>query len=104
MTKIHGLKLDARYFEEAADCTKTFEIRKNDRDFHIGDVLELREWIQGIDAGRYTGEVCYKIITYILDDPAYLRDGYVCLGVMPTNQPTMAQDWRDLSREANHAE
>jgi hypothetical protein len=104
MTKMHGLKLNAAYFEDAENCTKTFEIRKNDRNFHIGDVLELREWIQGVDAGKYTGNACYKIITYILDEPEYLRDGYVCLGVMPTNPPTMAQDWQDLNKEADHAE
>lgn len=88
MTK-HKLKLDSCYYDDSATGIKTFEIRKNDRDFRVGDILELREWVWSDlqRKGAYTGCVHWKIITYILYDAAYLQDGYVCLGVAPIAEP-----------------
>lgn len=40
---IHQLKCEAKYFEELCSGAKTFEVRKNDRDFHVGDYLALNE-------------------------------------------------------------
>jgi hypothetical protein len=37
----HVLKTHARYFDAVADGRKTFEVRKNDRAFQTGDILEL---------------------------------------------------------------
>lgn len=42
--KIHELKLDIKYFDEVKNGNKCFEIRKNDRDYQIGDVLELKAY------------------------------------------------------------
>lgn len=76
--KIHKLKLNAKYYEDSERGIKTFEIRKNDRDYKIGDVLELREYIEDFRGlGCYTGNVHWKIITYILDDDLYLAPGYL---------------------------
>ena len=86
--KIHKLKLNAKYYEDSERGIKTFEIRKNDMDYKIGDVLELREYIEDIRGlGYYTGNVHWKIITYILDDDLYLAPGYVCLGLSPIAEP-----------------
>lgn len=87
--KIHKLKLSSRYYADSERGIKTFEIRKNDRDFRVGDILELREWVWSVleQKGAYTGEVHWKIITYILNDGLYLPDGYVCLGVTPIAEP-----------------
>ena len=86
--KIHKLKLNAKYYEDSERGIKTFEIRKNDRVYKIGDVLELREYIEDIRGlGCYTGNVHWKIITYILDDDLYLAPGYVCLGLSPIAEP-----------------
>jgi hypothetical protein len=86
---IHKLKLDTCYYAESAAGIKNFEIRKNDRNYQVGDILELREWVWSIleQRGAYTGNVHWKIITYVLDAPDYLKDGYVCLAVAPIPEP-----------------
>lgn len=37
---IHQLKIESRFFEDIVKRTKTFEIRKNDRDFHKEIILD----------------------------------------------------------------
>lgn len=39
--RYHRLKTLQPYFERIQSGEKTFEIRKNDRDFQVGDILEL---------------------------------------------------------------
>ncbi len=82
---IHRLKLNSAYYNDSASGIKTFEIRKNDRNFQVGDILELREWVWSDleQKGAHTGEVHRKVITYILEDTEYLHDGFVCLAVSP---------------------
>lgn len=59
----HDLKAWPEYFVAVSDGRKTFEIRKNDRGFKVGDILMLREYIPSSD--EYTG--CYILVkvTYI---------------------------------------
>lgn len=85
----HKLKLNADYYKDSANGIKTFEIRKNDRNYKVGDILELREWIwSSLDGkGTYTGDVHWKIITYIFSDLEYLPKDYVLLAVSPVAEP-----------------
>ncbi len=46
--KTHELKLDIKYFDDVKSGKKNFEIRKNDRDFQVGDVLELKAYENGM--------------------------------------------------------
>ena len=39
--RTHSLKTLPPYWERVQTGEKTFEIRKNDRDFQVGDILEL---------------------------------------------------------------
>ena len=74
----HSLKILPKYFNAVVSGDKTFEIRKNDRNFQIGDKLILKEW----DDGGYTGKIIKKEITYILDDDSgYVLQGYVVMGI-----------------------
>lgn len=73
--KIHELKILPEYFEAVTSGRKQFEIRRNDRDYKVGDLLYLREW----NGENFTGD-SYKVeVTYITD---YMqRNGYVVLGI-----------------------
>lgn len=51
---IHELKISPEYYMDVVSGVKPFEIRKNDRDFKVGDCVKLNEY----DAENgYTGKV-----------------------------------------------
>ena len=91
----HELKCWPRYFEPLIQGKKTAEIRKNDRDFKVGDVLHLREWDpQGKADEHYTGRFAFRTITHVLDlvEVTMLNEGhYVMLSFGETN----AISWQD---------
>ena len=75
---IHELKILTQYFEEVKSRRKTFEIRKNDRNFKVGDDLILKEW----DGEKFTGRKIERTISYILYDwPCGLKDGYCVMSL-----------------------
>ena len=79
--KIHDLKLNNKYYRDVAIGVKNFEIRYNDRDYQVGDMLKLQEW----DGEKFTGKYCYRMVTYILpceefDDWKNLK-GYVVMSI-----------------------
>ena len=74
MSKTHELKIYPKYFEAILDEKKTFEIRKNNRNFHVGDSIVLREF----DNIKYSGREIHATIKYMLDDTFIgLEEGYV---------------------------
>lgn len=65
----HDLKVWPMFYEPLAKGIKTFELRKNDRDFSVGDRLVLREWepsTDGSSTGTYTGRAVVRRVTYVL--------------------------------------
>lgn len=82
------LKTDSEVFQRVINGIKPWEIRKNDRDYHIMDVLELREtkftgaqMAQGSPL-EYTGRTIRGEVQYILFGPTYgLADGWAILSV-----------------------
>lgn len=74
---IHPLKTWPRFYKALADGSKTFEVRKNDRDFQVGDVLELREWDH--ETEKYTGREMAKVVTYVLHGGAFGIDADFCV-------------------------
>lgn len=77
----HNLKILKPYFEAVAAGDKTFELRKDDRPYRIGDTLVLNE----IGAGNEpTGRVIKKKVGCILRDcPEYgLSRGYCILSLI----------------------
>lgn len=61
----HKLKTWPEYFQAVIDCKKTFEIRKNDRNFQVGDELLLQEWEPA--KGKYTGRQAIALVNYMTD-------------------------------------
>ena len=78
---IHRLKTLPEYYGAAISGEKTFELRKDDRGFRVGDVLRLMEW----EDDRYTGREMSWRIKYILRGPVYgLAEGWCILALGPT--------------------
>lgn len=76
----HELKILDEYFMEVKKQHKNFELRKNDRNFNVGDDVILKE----IDKnGNETGNIILRKILYVLKDcPEYgLKDGYCILSL-----------------------
>lgn len=74
--KAHELKIKPRFFREVINCEKTFELRYNDRDFKVGDVLVLREYDEG-----YTGHMAIVEVTSILSDFDGLKPRFVIMSI-----------------------
>lgn len=68
--KTHELKLDIQYFDDVKSGKKNFEIRKNDRDFQVGDILELKAY-----AGRESAAEESLDIDYVWTQHLY-EEGY----------------------------
>lgn len=75
--KHHDLKSWPAHFRPALEGLKTFEIRRNDRDFQPGDSVTLREYCN--ETARYTGRTHSGIIGYI--DPFAQQEGYVVFSI-----------------------
>jgi hypothetical protein len=73
----HDLKISPKYYRDIESNGKRFEVRFNDRDFKVGDILNLREWA----GGEYTGRKITCEVKYILDNPDYCKDGYVIMQI-----------------------
>lgn len=69
--KIHDLKIDPEQFNAALFEDKDFEIRENDRDYQVGDIVLLREY----NCQEYTGDYLLGEITYTTTYQQ--KDGYI---------------------------
>lgn len=107
---VHAVKAYPEYYNGLATGDKTFEVRKKDRPYEVGDILAVNEFIPAkqtefdinadllvpfrkiatafqvamsrkVKDGYYTGACKLFKITYILDDPQFCKDGMVILGL-----------------------
>lgn len=92
--EVHDLKSWPEYWKAIANGTKTAELRQNDRNYHEGDILVLREWLpapnseKGISpawGGEYTGKVVLAEVKHILIGsgvlPLALPEGWVVMSI-----------------------
>lgn len=63
MSQIHHLKSWPQFFNPIREGVRTHELRRNDRDFAVGDLLVLHEFDPTTQ--RYTGQKCEVRITSI---------------------------------------
>lgn len=88
--KTHELKLLSQYFNSVEDGSKPFEIRFDDRNYQVGDILVLKETenkphksaLGNFLLAEYTGREIKKEISYKLKDfEAGLKEGWCVLGL-----------------------
>jgi hypothetical protein len=70
------LKSWPEYFKATVEGSKTFELRKNDRDFKVGDTVVLWEYLP--ETATLTGQTLVTRITYLLTSGPWLQPGYCC--------------------------
>lgn len=75
--KVHQVRLAKTYFDDVAAGIKSFELRKNDRGYKVGDILEMMEFSEG----RNTGRLIRAEATYILEDYTGIEDGYCIMAI-----------------------
>lgn len=75
----HELKTWPKYFSRIVEGSKTFEVRKNDRDFQVGDELVLMEFDP--ENNIYTGKSHKVTVSYILHGGDFgVKEGFVVMG------------------------
>ena len=74
----HEVKIAPKYFEAVQNGTKNFELRKDDRGYLVGDILILKEYVNGSYSGK---ELALKIRYILRNCPEYgLMEGYCIIG------------------------
>lgn len=82
MNDIHVLKVVEPYYTALKERKKTFEVRRFDRDYKVGDVLILKKYNPALN--DYNGEI-HCAVTYILSDKQYCKEGYCIMGLAFSN-------------------
>lgn len=79
---IHELKTHPPYFQAVYEGKKTHEVRVNDRNYRVGDILRLREYfpkeITG-DEGVYTGREVHVAVTYVTPGGVWSLPDNLCI-------------------------
>lgn len=73
----HELKILSEHYALVCSGQKTFEIRKNDRDFQVGDILVLREF-SGQEYISYSSSIRARVV-YLTSFEQ--KEGYVVMGI-----------------------
>ena len=79
---IHKLKTWPEQFDAIKEGSKTFEFRKNDRNFEIGDILLLQKFDPTIGTeGVYLCEEILVKVFHILEEGFGLTEGHVIMSI-----------------------
>jgi hypothetical protein len=80
--RVHELKCWPEFHAAVMRGDKPWELRDNDRDFRVGDVLWLRGWEPG--SGAYDGQESFHRVTYMLEGAGdWLPTGKCILSLAP---------------------
>lgn len=93
----HDLKCGPAYFEAIYNGRKTFEVRRNDRGFQAGDVLDLHEFNPDGDHERcgdptcrtkqFTGRTLRFLVGYVLSNgPGLPLGDLVVMSLLPVEE------------------
>lgn len=101
--RTHNLKTWPSYFLGVMLGTKTFEVRKNDRDFQVGDILNLQEFTPSTKI--YTGREIQKQVTYILKGGDFgIAEDTVVLGLSPSPVSVSDEEIEQYAQEETDGE
>jgi Domain of unknown function (DUF3850) len=81
----HELKIWPRFYEEVESGRKTYELRKDDRDFQCDDTLVLKEYDP--DTKKYSGRQVVRRVTSIMRTFAGLEHGFCLMSIAPLEDP-----------------
>lgn len=77
---LHELKLHPKYYDDVLLGKKRFELRKDDREYKVGDLLCFYEYANGEYTGRKSD--LFSIHYILRNCPKYgLKKGYCILGL-----------------------
>jgi hypothetical protein len=84
----HDLKTWTEYFQQVWDGRKSFEVRKNDRGYKVGDFLNLMEYFPELsEKGSkevFSDRWIHCRIDYILYGGVFgIEQGYVVMSISP---------------------
>jgi hypothetical protein len=88
----HELKCWPIYFTTILSGTKTFEVRKNDRGYQVGDELLLREWDP--TTKLYSGREILLSVPYIAAScQAMQPSNFVVMSIQKQSYQNRVRDW-----------
>lgn len=82
--KVHALKAWPHFFDALATGKKLFEVRRNDRHYKIGDLLQINKYDPSY--GNVPGETPLSFeVTFVLDSEDFpaIMPGFVVLSLKP---------------------
>lgn len=79
MPDVHNLKTWTPVFNDVKRGVMQFAVRKNDRDYKVGDTLILEEFDPVTE--KYKEAWIPEEVIYILDDPQFVKEGYIIMGL-----------------------
>lgn len=84
--KLHKLKSWPDQFQAVWDGIKVHEYRKDDRDFHIGDILILKEYNPNKKRGKYSGRHIIARVMYVSRRSFGIPNEYCVMSIYVTQK------------------
>lgn len=94
--KTHKLKIQDRFYKAIEKGYKTFEVRKDDRDFQTGDFIDFTTIDREPREGEW--EITYKLTHE--DFPEGIPEGYCILGIYPIHRISDRRLFEIIDRKA----
>lgn len=92
--RVHELKVQTQFWADLWDFKTTAQLRQDDRQYRVGDVLDLREYNPQFG---FTGMNCKRRVTHILrheDVPYGVRRGWCILSTAKMDERSNEQSFR----------
>jgi hypothetical protein len=91
---VHILKIFPKFFDGIVCGEKNFEVRKEDRDFQVGDAIILMEFDPEVNGGSYSQLFAGRLIVYKLSSDCChgIQSGYCVLGLSIIPDSVVAEE------------